>query len=106
MSPTEAYCLDPGKWILLSVNSKAHHIRSTSLALQVLQSGTASTNLAGVLRLRNNNTDNDGVLQDLDLLLELFLQRLDKLAVSTESDLIGGLVSRLGAARQTGSLGG
>lgn len=77
--------------------TSCEHSRRARLSLQVLQGRTSSTDLACVLRLRHNNTDDKRVLQDLDLLLELGLQSLDELAVSSESDLIVGLVSRLGA---------
>ena len=50
-----------------------------------------------MLRLRHNNTDDDRVLQHLDLLLELSLKGLDELAVSPQADLIGGLISLLRA---------
>jgi len=73
---------------------------SSSLALQILKSGSTATNLAGVLSLGHDDSDDNGLLQDLNLLLELFLESLDKLGFSTQSDLIGGLVSRFGAVRK------
>jgi len=50
-----------------------------------------------VLRLRHHHTDDHSVLQHLDLLLQLGLEGLDELAVASQADLIGGLVSLLGA---------
>jgi len=57
--------------------------RSSGLSLQILQSGTTSTDLGCVLSLGNNNTNNDGLLQDLDLLLQLGLDLVDQLGVTT-----------------------
>jgi len=47
----------------------ARDLRSTGLSLQVLQSRTTSTDLGSVLSLRNNNTNDNGLLEDFDLLL-------------------------------------
>jgi hypothetical protein len=41
-----------------------------------------------VLSLGNDDTDNDGLLEDLDLLLQLGLDLVDKLRVTPESDFI------------------
>jgi len=57
--------------------------RSSGLSLQILQSRTTSTDLGSVLSLGNNNTNNDGLLQDLDLLLQLGLDLVDQFGVTT-----------------------
>lgn len=44
-----------------------------------------------MLRPRDNHADDDSVLQHLDLLLELGLQRLDELVVFSQADLIDDL---------------
>jgi hypothetical protein len=50
-----------------------------------------------VLALRHNDTNHYRLLEDSDLLLELLLESLDKFAVSSQSNLVLGVVSRLGA---------
>ena len=67
--------------------------RSSGLSLQILQSRTTSTDLGSVLSLGNNNTNNDGLLQDLDLLLQLGLDLVDKLGITTETDLVRSSIS-------------
>lgn len=47
----------------------ARDSRGTGLSLQILQSRTTSTDLGSVLSLRNNNTNDNGLLENLDLLL-------------------------------------
>jgi hypothetical protein len=41
----------------------------------------------------NDNTNNDSLLQNLDLLLQLSLDLVDKLGITTKSDLIRGGIS-------------
>jgi hypothetical protein len=48
-----------------------------------------------VLGLGHSNTDNDGLLQDIDLLLELGFDLVDELRVTTKSNLVGSSVSTL-----------
>jgi hypothetical protein len=68
-------------------------LRSSGLSLKILQSRTTSTDLGSMLSLGNNDTNNDGLLQNLDLLFQLGLDLVDKLGITTESDLIGGSIS-------------
>jgi hypothetical protein len=68
-------------------------LRSTSLSLKILQSGTTSTDLGGMLSLGNDDTNNDSLLQNLDLLLQLGLDLVDKLGITTKSDFIRGSIS-------------
>jgi hypothetical protein len=46
-----------------------------------------------MLGLGNDDTDNDSLLQYLDLLLQLGLDLVDELGITTESDLIRSGVS-------------
>ena len=68
-------------------------LRSSSLSLEILQSGTTSTDLGGMLSLGNDDTNDDGLLQNLDLLLQLGLDLVDKLGITTETDLVRSSIS-------------
>jgi hypothetical protein len=46
-----------------------------------------------MLSLGNNNTNNDSLLQDLDLFFQLGLDLVDELGVTTKSDFIRGGIS-------------
>jgi hypothetical protein len=46
-----------------------------------------------MLSLGNDDTNNDSLLQNLDLLLQLGLDLVDKLGITTESDLVGSSIS-------------
>jgi len=46
-----------------------------------------------MLSLGNNDTNDDSLLQNLDLLLQLGLDLVDKLGITTKSDLIGSSIS-------------
>lgn len=82
---------------IISTSSRSHmaeeHSRGTGLALQVLQGRSASTDFGSMLCLGHGNTDNDGLLQDIDLLLELGLDLVDELRITTKSNLDGSSVS-------------
>jgi hypothetical protein len=76
----------------IPVNTQ-NNLRSSSLSLKILQSGTTSTDLGGMLSLGNDNTNNDSLLQNFDLLLQLGLDLVDKLGITSESDLIRSSIS-------------
>lgn len=66
---------------------------STSLSLQVLEGHTTTADLGSVLSGRDDDTDDDSVLKDSNLLLELRLDLLDDLAITTEANLVSRFVA-------------
>lgn len=70
---------------------------STGLSLQILEGHTTTADLGSVLGGRDDDTDDDSLLKDSDLLLELGLNLLDNLAVTTEADLVSSFVAVLRA---------
>lgn len=66
---------------------------STSLSLQVLEGHTTTADLGSVLSGRDDDTDDDSVFKDSNLLLELSLNLLDDLAITTEANLVSRFVA-------------
>lgn len=78
------------------VNLLSSH--GASLSLQVLQGRPASSDFCRVLRTRHNDAHADCFLQDSDLLLEHRLNRFHHLAITSEANLVLGVVGLLRAS--------
>ncbi len=68
--------------------------RSVGVALKGLQGCSASANLAGVLRSRDDYTSDDRLLKLSDSLLELGLDLRHELLVASQADLVLGSLVR------------